>query len=160
VLVVVETMVSLTHKKNGYTFTELLIVSVIVAMLLISGVAGYRRFENTQQVNQAAQEFIAILRSAQKDAGAGEGAAGCTGPPVGLTGYQVTTGSVIRVCEDTSASNVKNFTLKNGVSLYGGPVTFSSKAGGIVENVNVDFTVGGSLVVRVSPGGAISIVSP
>jgi len=79
--------------KSGYTFIEILIVVVIVAILLTVGVASYSNFRTQRKVVDAANELKLVLRTASANAnnnvkdcstnasgGCGGNTAGCSDP--------------------------------------------------------------------------------
>jgi len=71
--------------RKGFTLIEILVIVTVTGILLGGGLAVYSRFNEKQQVRNAAQETTEFLRTIQKRATAGDKPAGCSQ----LDGYRV-----------------------------------------------------------------------
>src|SRR5512135_1934557 len=63
--------------QSGFTFIELLLAIVIMALIFGVGFANYRGFQQRQQLTAAARAFKADLRYTQEQALAGTKPVGC-----------------------------------------------------------------------------------
>lgn len=150
-------------RKQGFTILEILIFAAVVALLVLGGIASYRRFSEKQRVVQAAEDFVTQLRTVQKRADTGEMPAGCTGI---LSGYTIigTAGSgtvdvkancgsdididsiVLKYGSTVQAdATVKFFTATDGSTPTGFPIQ--------VQSTDINYCVS----LGITSGGAISI---
>jgi prepilin-type N-terminal cleavage/methylation domain-containing protein len=104
--------------KKGYTLVEVMVVTAIMAVVIVGGVAGYNRNNERQRVRQAADDLITQLRVVQKRADAGETVSGCVGT---FNGYQLiinisASNNTIQVLADCNDPNppAGSIVLKNG----------------------------------------------
>lgn len=74
----------MTGTNQGFTFVELLVVMVTMALLFSLGYANYRDFSRRQEIESWARRIEGDLRLAQQYASSGKKTAGCSV----LDGYQ------------------------------------------------------------------------
>jgi prepilin-type N-terminal cleavage/methylation domain-containing protein len=153
----------LTPVKNetGFTFIELLIAVVIMALILGVGFANYRGFQQRQQLIAAARAFKSDLIYARQQALSGTKPAGC----VVLDWYRVKRADLdsysyeIHAFCDAGAANVTVKTVTTEVQLSAFNVDF--KVLGRGTNLSSDLTITltddtGTATVVVTPGGDVN----
>jgi Tfp pilus assembly protein FimT len=147
---------------KGYTFLELLLVTAVMGILVIMGVAAYRQFNDRQKVVQAAQDLVTSLRLAQQDLEAGIKPSGCV-----LDSYRLTFtsgSSDVGVCiwcnGDTSCSHaLADIKIKNGIQVTSSTTTvkFRPLGAGSDETQIKLGPVGNQATLNISLGGAIGV---
>lgn len=131
--------------SRGFTLIELLVVTTLLVFVMGGSIAGYRRFNDRQQVITAGKELLVALRQAQSKASSGvKSLASCQTVP--LVGYKIT---VLAASQDTytiaesyqsncvsatSADNViKTVKLPQGVRFQSAfTATFTGLSGGVI----------------------------
>jgi prepilin-type N-terminal cleavage/methylation domain-containing protein len=155
-----------TSLNNGYSLIEILVVTVILSIITLGGLAAYKQFADKQLVTQAANDLITQLRMVQKMADAGEKPVGCGTDP--LKGYIVSydtafpgTINVVVDCSPTTVTLPKPITLKNNTTLSSDfDLTFLTLSQGTDGGETLTLNSSGSTCqadVVIGTGGAISL---
>lgn len=150
--------------KRGFTLIEIILAISISSILLWQGLVRYNEFNRRQQVEQAAQDFVSVLRNAQNRAITGDKpASGCSK----LEGFQVSptlssnTYYVAAVCDGGALVERRTESLRSKFVKFsaGSTITFSSLYG---TSNGASFTIShivagvAPATITVSEGGSIS----
>jgi len=114
------------QQKSGFTLIEMMVAIAIMIILTGMGIAGFIRFNDRQEVSNAAKQVQHIMRSAQSKARVKELPSGCTN----LFSYEVhrSGGGPINVranCQSGVNASLSSWTVPANLSVT--PSSFSVK---------------------------------
>ncbi|KKS77647.1 MAG: hypothetical protein UV74_C0013G0164 [Candidatus Woesebacteria bacterium GW2011_GWB1_43_14] len=143
------------RRSSGFTIIELLIVLLIMATLIGTGVAGFREFNRRQKVMTTKNALVSALRFAQSEAASGN-RAGCVGVFGGYLFNINPSNYTISASCDGGNVVVRNVELDEGVvvSVSGDfPIIFLPLAQG------VDIPAGTESLITISAQGSEEIIT-
>ncbi|HET9642931.1 MAG TPA: GspH/FimT family pseudopilin, partial [Burkholderiaceae bacterium] len=120
------------RSQSGFTLVELMAVVVVAAILLMVTVPSFVSMLARMRIEGSANELTTDLQYARAES-LQRGANVTVQITTGGTGYTVT-------CAGCS-STIKTVNLSSGITVAGGPVTFSSLRGMSTSNADVNFAL-------------------
>ncbi len=150
--------------KPAYTLIELMVVVALSAILVGFGLTSYRKAQNRQIGQAAAEQIISILQENQKIANVGKrDETKCLGPYLGQQITFTTSSNLLRVqglCQagddDELTLTIPGITFTTTATLIFKPLSGGVDLGG-ADLLNINFTSSSGLVhqLRVSNPGTI-----
>lgn len=153
--------VSLIHKEGGFTLIEILVVLVISALMVSSGMVAYFRFRDRQVAKADADQVVEFLRLSQRRALAGEKPSECAG--LQFDGYEVSVDTVTKTLRSAascgSAVTPENSIVTTSVIDTSRPSWLFAALNGATTTGQMYFSYG-SVIYKVSIGGTGSVEYP
>lgn len=151
--------------NRGFTLIELVVTVAIMAILSGMSVVGYNKFNESQTVNQAANNLASDLRLAQQNALSGNKPTGCSGD---LHGWKVVIASpsyrLWAICDADVGDKTVTITPLTLTATGGNDVIFAALTG--AESGTTSITINGNLggtayskTITVTTAGAISVAN-
>lgn len=133
-----------TASKLGFTLIELIVSIAIMGLVMGGGIAGYRSFNERQQLLTTGKEVLVALRKAQTDAVAGVKSSNCQTRTLVSNTFSYASGaySIVEYCQQGGTIfpyTTRTETIAPGIEILidRGQVTFYGQYGGVASPVQI-----------------------
>lgn len=134
----------LTASSLGFTLIELIVSVSIMGLVMGGGIAGYRSFNERQQLITTGKEVLVALRKAQTDAVAGVKSTNCANRTLvsNTFSFSGTSYSIVEICQQGGSTypfttRTEPITAGLEILIDRGQVTFYGQYGGVAAPVQI-----------------------